>query len=140
MVYPISSMGSHVSAIPNHQLLRNTPIETRANVAYFGTFGYELDLNKLSVEEQKKVKEQKTAVVGYYRVLQRVNSSYTRLKLQGLSKDFLYHDSVNGTDIFGDELMQSGLITSDASSGENKETYNGSNGDYQSRLYILTAK
>ncbi|MDE6357509.1 MAG: alpha-galactosidase, partial [Eubacteriales bacterium] len=46
MVYPLSSIGSHVSAIPNHQVFRNTPIETRANVAYFGTFGYELDLNK----------------------------------------------------------------------------------------------
>ena len=33
-------MGSHVSAIPNHQTFRNTPLETRANVAYFGTFGY----------------------------------------------------------------------------------------------------
>ena len=56
MVYPVSSLGAHVSAAPNHQLLRNTPIETRANVAYFGTFGYELDLNKLSMDEQIKVK------------------------------------------------------------------------------------
>jgi alpha-galactosidase len=58
MVYPISSMGSHVSAVPNHQVLRITPIETRANVAYFGTFGYELDLNKLTDEEKNKVREQ----------------------------------------------------------------------------------
>ena len=50
-VYPIVSMGSHVSAVPNHQLLRTTPLQTRANVAYFGTFGYELDLNLLSSEE-----------------------------------------------------------------------------------------
>ncbi len=58
MLYPISSIGSHVSAIPNHQVLRNTPIKTRANVAYFGTFGYELDLNKLSKEELEEIKEQ----------------------------------------------------------------------------------
>ena len=49
--YPISAVGSHVSAVPNHQLLRNTSLETRANVAYFGTFGYELDPNRLTEEE-----------------------------------------------------------------------------------------
>lgn len=58
MCYPISSIGSHVSVIPNHQVLRNTPLHTRANVAYFGTFGYELDLNRLSEEEIAQVKEQ----------------------------------------------------------------------------------
>ena len=46
--YPVSSMGSHVSAVPNHQLGRTTPLYTRANVAFFGTFGYELDLGRLS--------------------------------------------------------------------------------------------
>lgn len=56
--YPISSIGAHVSAVPNHQVGRITPIETRANVAYFGTFGYELDLNQLSDEEKDKVKHQ----------------------------------------------------------------------------------
>ena len=55
--YPIVSMGSHVSAVPNHQLHRITPIKTRADVAYFGTFGYELDLNKLSEEEIAQVVE-----------------------------------------------------------------------------------
>ena len=48
LVYPISSMGSHVSAVPNHQLSRITSLPFRANVAYFGTFGYELDVTKLS--------------------------------------------------------------------------------------------
>lgn len=58
MVYPLSSIGSHVSAVPNHQVGRITPLETRANVAYFGTFGYELDITKLSEEEKTTVKEQ----------------------------------------------------------------------------------
>ena len=57
-VYPIVSMGSHVSAVPNHQLHRTTPLSTRANVAYFGTFGYELDLNLLSAKEIDEVKAQ----------------------------------------------------------------------------------
>ena len=58
LVYPVSSMGSHVSAVPNHQLLRNSSLEMRANVAYFGTFGYELDPNRLTEEEKEEVKEQ----------------------------------------------------------------------------------
>lgn len=55
LVYPLSSIGSHVSTVPNHQVERITPMETRANVAYFGTFGYELDITKLTKEEQEKV-------------------------------------------------------------------------------------
>ena len=55
--YPVVSMGSHVSAVPNHQLSRMTSIRTRANVALFGTFGYELDLNTLPEEEIASVCE-----------------------------------------------------------------------------------
>ena len=177
MVYPISSMGSHVSAIPNHQLFRETPLNTRANVAYFGTFGYELDLNKLTADEKAQVKEQvtffkehremifngifyrlvspfennetcwmmvspdqKTALVGYYRPLNEVNVGYRRIKLQGLNENFKYHVSINETFSYGDELMNVGLLTSDGSSGENKEHYDGTNGDYRSRIYILKAE
>jgi len=57
-VYPISCMGAHVSEIPNQQVFRTTPLETRANVAYFGAFGYELDLNHLSEEERAIVRKQ----------------------------------------------------------------------------------
>lgn len=56
--YPISSMGSHVSAVPNHQLMRVTPLKTRADVAYFGTFGYELDVNAMPDDEQRQVRDQ----------------------------------------------------------------------------------
>jgi alpha-galactosidase len=53
--YPISTVGSHVSAVPNHQTGRITPIETRAIVAMAGSFGYELDLNTLTEEEKQAV-------------------------------------------------------------------------------------
>ena len=56
--YPISAVGSHVSAVPNHQTGRKTEINTRSVVAMAGSFGYELDLNLLSEEEKKAVKEQ----------------------------------------------------------------------------------
>lgn len=57
-VYPLSCMGAHVSACPNDQVGRITPFETRANVAFTGAFGYELDLNRLSEEEIALVKRQ----------------------------------------------------------------------------------
>lgn len=175
MVYPISSMGAHVSAAPNHQLHRNTSLSMRGNVACFGAFGYELDITKLTEEEKEMIKEQvsfmkryrkllqygkfyrlaspfdgnvtawmvvdkeqKTALVGYYRILQRVNDAYHKIKLQGLNKDYCYHVTVLDEKIYGDELMNIGLIVSDASSGENHEKYDGTNGDFQSRIYELT--
>lgn len=48
IVYPLSSMGAHVSAVPNHQVHRVTPMLTRGHVAFTGAFGFELDLNQLS--------------------------------------------------------------------------------------------
>lgn len=56
--YPYSSMGAHVSAVPNHQVRRTTPISFRGNVAIPGQFGYELDLTKLSDEDIAEIKEQ----------------------------------------------------------------------------------
>ena len=56
--YPISAVGSHVSACPNHQTGRCTPLGTRAVAAMAGTFGYELDLNTLTAEEKEEVREQ----------------------------------------------------------------------------------
>ena len=56
--YPASSMGAHVSASPNHQTGRSTPLETRAVVAMSGTFGYELDPALLSAEEKNAIRDQ----------------------------------------------------------------------------------
>ncbi|ASA20858.1 alpha-galactosidase [Paenibacillus donghaensis] len=58
IVYPISSMGSHVSAVPNHQVHRSTSLAMRGHVAMSGNFGYELDLSKFSDEDKQTVKEQ----------------------------------------------------------------------------------
>lgn len=56
--YPISAVGSHVSAVPNHQTGRTTSLHTRAVVAMAGTFGYELDPSKMDEAEKAEVKEQ----------------------------------------------------------------------------------
>lgn len=58
LVFPPFAMGSHVSAVPNHQTGRVTPISTRGAVAMSGCFGYELDLNKLPEDDLKQVEEQ----------------------------------------------------------------------------------
>lgn len=58
LVYPISSMGSHVSAVPNHQVHRSTPLLMRGHAAISGNFGYELDLTVFSEEEQAAVRKQ----------------------------------------------------------------------------------
>ena len=64
--YPISTVGSHVSVCPNHQTGRVTPFWTRGDVALAGSFGYEMDLNKISDEEKEMVKEQVAAMHTYY--------------------------------------------------------------------------
>ena len=56
--YPSCTVGSHVSAVPNHQTGRMTELATRAAVAMAGSFGYELDLNLLTEEEKEQVREQ----------------------------------------------------------------------------------
>ncbi|MFP4199311.1 MAG: alpha-galactosidase [Halanaerobium sp.] len=58
MVYPASSMGAHVSAVPNHQVERSTSLKMRYDVASFANLGYELDITQLNQDEMKAVKNQ----------------------------------------------------------------------------------
>lgn len=58
LVYPVSTMGAHVSAVPNHQSGRVTPLKMRGDVAMSGNLGYELDLTKFTEEEKGIVREQ----------------------------------------------------------------------------------
>ncbi len=175
LCYPISSIGSHVSMVPNHQVYRQTPLHTRANVAYFGTFGYELDLNKLTEEEIAEVKthiafmkqyrrllqfgkfyrlkspfaenemawmvvgeDKRTAIVGWYRVLNVVNGRFTRVRLEGLEPEFCYQINADGFGHYGDELMNLGLCTTDSTAGEVQRGQTPCT-DFESRLYVLSA-
>lgn len=58
MCYPVYSISSHVTASPNHQCGRITSLKTRADVAYAGTFGYELDITTATDEEFEEIKAQ----------------------------------------------------------------------------------
>lgn len=75
--YPVSVVGSHVSAVPNHQTGRKTPLHTRGVVAMSGTFGYELNLMKLSEEEKQEIREQIEEYKRYAPIIQ--NGLYYRL-------------------------------------------------------------
>ena len=82
LVFPPSCMGAHVSAVPNHQTGRSTPLDTRAAVAMTGTYGYELDLTKLPQEEIDHMRELNQKVrslqkLFFYGTFYRLKSPYT---------------------------------------------------------------
>lgn len=58
LIYPLSAIGAHVSDCPNHIVGRNTPFATRSAVAMAGTFGYELDITKISEKEKGQIASQ----------------------------------------------------------------------------------
>ena len=57
-IYPLSTMGAHVSDCPNHAVRRSTPFETRGHVALAGTFGYELDVTRISAKDRRMIPKQ----------------------------------------------------------------------------------
>ncbi len=63
LAYPLSSMAAHVAAVPNHQVGRVTPLSTRAAVAFFGVFGYELDPTTFDADERAEISDQ----IAFYR-------------------------------------------------------------------------
>lgn len=68
--YPVSVTGTHVSMVPNHQTGRVTPLSTRGCMAMAGTFGYELDIDKLTPEEKAEIKEQTEIFKRHYDLIQ----------------------------------------------------------------------
>mgnify|MGYP005981852759 CR=1 FL=1 len=175
MVYPLSAMGSHVSAVPNHQVARNTSLAMRGNVALFGTFGYELDVTQLSEEDRKIIKEQvnffkehrrllhsgifyrlvspfeknecglmvvsqdrKEALVGYYQVLAKPNTSYQRLPLKGLTENVFYQLSLKNQKRSGKDLMTIGLLLGDNYIDRATEYWQREMpGDFSSQIFYL---
>lgn len=75
--YPISAVGSHVSAVPNHQTGRTTKLRTRGIVAMAGTFGYELDLDLLTDAEKEEIRQQIRDYKSYWELINQ--GTYYRL-------------------------------------------------------------
>ena len=78
LLFPPITMGAHVSAVPNHQVGRITPLQTRFIVAMSGNLGYEMDLAQISDEEKEAIKEQ----IAFYKSIREViqKGSFYRLK------------------------------------------------------------
>ena len=96
-LHPTISMGSHVSASPNHQMGRTTPIETRGNVAMMGNLGYELDLTSLPESDKEVI----AAQVAHYKDIRPVVQFGKQYRLinpeEGSNKaavQFVYEDKV----------------------------------------------
>mgnify|MGYP003300381437 CR=1 FL=1 len=81
MIYPLSTMGAHVSDCPNHTVSRVTPFETRGYVALAGTFGYELDVTKISEEERNQIPKQVKEYHKYNDLIR--NGDYYRISSYG---------------------------------------------------------
>ena len=75
--YPPSTMGAHVSAVPNAQNGRVTPLQTRGITAMSGAFGYEMDLSKCTVEEKELIRQQVERYKAHYDLIHR--GDYYRL-------------------------------------------------------------
>ena len=78
LIYPLSTIGAHVSVCPNHAVGRSTPFKTRGYVALSGTFGYELDITKLSDDERKQIPQQIELYKKYSSIIQ--NGDYYRIE------------------------------------------------------------
>ena len=85
LIYPLSTMGAHVSVCPNHAVGRTTPFKTRGYVALSGTFGYELDITKLSEEERSQIPLQ----IGLYKKYSDLirNGDYYRIESYQTNKE-----------------------------------------------------
>lgn len=77
LVYPLSSLSAHVSAVPNLQVNRTTPLSSRFHAALTGSFGYELDICKLTDQEKEQIREQIATYKQYQDLL--MNGDYYRL-------------------------------------------------------------
>ncbi len=103
--YPISAVGSHVSAVPNHQTGRLTPFRTRGITAMAGTFGYELDPGTLLEVEKEQIREQVHRYREYAKLIH--NGLYYRLTDPGKDAagawEFLSED---GSEVLVSAVMQ----------------------------------
>ena len=71
MLYPLSTMGAHISDCPNHIVGRTTEFATRGHVALAGTFGYELDITKISAQDREQIKGQVELCHKYQELIQK---------------------------------------------------------------------
>ncbi|ERL65088.1 alpha-galactosidase [Schleiferilactobacillus shenzhenensis] len=92
LLYPAAAMSCHVSAVPNEQVGRSTPLNTRGLVAEQGALGYELDLTQLGDDELDAIKDQ----IGVYKALRDVLQfgQFTRLPVANPANEWAWSKQV----------------------------------------------
>lgn len=90
IVYPVSAMTAHVSAVPNHQTGRSTSLDFRHAVAMAGNFGYELDVTKFTMEERTYIQEQVALYKSVRKLIQFGDLYRIRSPFDGDYTSFLY--------------------------------------------------
>lgn len=114
LIYPLCCMGAHVSVCPNHTVGRSTPFATRGMTALSGTFGYELDVTKLSDEDKAAIPRQVKVYHAFHDMIR--EGSYYRISSYWENKSYDCFEVVEGqgekalvffTQVLGDPAMHS---------------------------------
>ncbi|MEK4436312.1 MULTISPECIES: alpha-galactosidase [Paenibacillus] len=90
LVYPVSTIGAHISAVPNHQVHRETSLKFRGDVAMSGNFGYELDLTQFTDAEKIQVKEQVAMYKEHRSLIQKGDLFRLRSPFQGNETSWMF--------------------------------------------------
>lgn len=90
LVYPVSTIGAHISAVPNHQVHRETSLKFRGDVAMSGNFGYELDLTQFTDAEKIQVKEQVAMYKEHRSLIQQGDLFRLRSPFQGNETSWMF--------------------------------------------------
>lgn len=165
LVYPLATIGAHVSAVPNHTVGRTTPFATRGYVALAGTFGYELDVTQLTKEEKQLIPVQVNMYHKYNNLIR--NGDYYRIAnvkedgydcWQVVSKDkeeciITYVQVLGKPNVHSRRIRLKGLVEDLIyEMEESKETYSGGglmhggmlitgmHGDFQGKVYHIQKK
>ncbi|MDR0886207.1 MAG: alpha-galactosidase [Clostridiales Family XIII bacterium] len=93
LVYPLSTIGAHVSDCPNHSVGRTTPFKTRGDVALAGTFGYELDITKIPDADRAMIPEQTAQYHKYHELIR--EGTYYRIASWGTNHSYDCYMVVN---------------------------------------------
>jgi len=92
-LYPISAITAHVSAVPNHQTGRKTPMEFRARVASSAVLGYELDLRQLGPEELEAIRRQIAWYKAHRQMIQQ--GEYLPVLSKGTGRAWMFWDTIH---------------------------------------------
>jgi len=91
-LYPITAITAHVSAVPNHQTGRQTPLDFRGRVASSAVLGYELDLRRMSAAELNAIRQQIAWYKAHRHIIQ--YGEYIPLRMEAQERAWMFWDRI----------------------------------------------